>query len=108
MRVCPEQFDDPVWRFYPRFYLRFYPRFSDLFTDLFFQAAFYPSLAEPFNQVFWIRLEGQHQAGHAAVKQRWINAMLAALAIDLLDAAAPGLDVASAKEGAGDEGVVGR
>ena len=34
--------------------------------------------------------------------------MLAALAIDLLDAAAPGFDVASAKKGAGDEWVVGR
>ena len=53
-------------------------------------------------------LEGQHQHGHAAVIQRGINAMFEAFAIDLLDAATPGFDIPGAKEGTGNEWVVGR
>ncbi len=49
-----------------------------------------------------VRAEGQHQTGHAAVIKGRINTMLAALAIDLLDAATSGFDVTGAKERGGD------
>lgn len=56
-------------------------------------------------QMLWIGLERQHQARHVGVIERSLDSVLAAFALDLLDAPTPGLDVAGAEKRAGQQGV---
>lgn len=56
-------------------------------------------------QMLRIGLERQHQARHAGVIEGSLDSVLAAFALDLLDAPTPRLDVAGAEERAREQGV---
>lgn len=58
-------------------------------------------------QVRRIRAEGQHQPCHPEVIGRRINPVLPAFAVDLLDTAPPGLDIACSEERIGDQRIEG-